>query len=143
MFSKACNYGIRAMVYISQKSAKNQRAGIKEIAKAIESPEAFTGKILQQLSRKKLVESVKGPRGGFFITEEGRKMPLVKVVEAIDGDQLMKGCALGFSECSEERPCPLHNRFVVVRRELTRMLEETRLEELSDGVVKGDAFLHK
>ena len=143
MFSKACNYGIRAMVFICQKSLQDERVGIKEIAKMIDSPEAFTGKILQQLSKNKLVRSVKGPRGGFYIAPEDMSMPLTKIVKTIDGEELLTGCGLGFSECSEERPCPLHNQFKKVRDELNHMLETTNLKDLSEGVSSGLSFLHK
>ena len=63
MFSKACEYGIRAMLHVAHKSQAKERVGVKDIAKAINSPEAFTGKIMQQLSKRGLVRSIKGPSG--------------------------------------------------------------------------------
>lgn len=59
MFSKTCEYAIRAMIFISQKSDEGVRVGIKEISKGIDSPEHFIAKILQNLSRKGLVSSYK------------------------------------------------------------------------------------
>ncbi|MCB0485648.1 MAG: Rrf2 family transcriptional regulator, partial [Flavobacteriaceae bacterium] len=67
MFSKACEYAIRATLYISIKSIEGSRLGIKEIAKEIDSPEPFTAKILQTLSREGIISSIKGPNGGFFL----------------------------------------------------------------------------
>jgi Rrf2 family iron-sulfur cluster assembly transcriptional regulator len=55
MFSKACEYGIRAAIYIAQQSMQNRKSGLKEIAEAIASPEAFTSKILQTLVRHKVI----------------------------------------------------------------------------------------
>ena len=43
------------------------RAGLKDIAFATNSPEAFTAKILQTLVRENLLLSIKGPNGGFEI----------------------------------------------------------------------------
>lgn len=71
MFSKTCEYAIRAMIFIAQRSKDGQRVGIREIAKGIDSPEHFIAKILQQLARKGVVASVKGPNGGFFLDEKG------------------------------------------------------------------------
>ena len=67
MFSKACEYGIKATIFIASNSYEKQRVSLKEIAKEIDSPEAFTAKILQNLVRHKIINSVKGAYGGFEI----------------------------------------------------------------------------
>lgn len=144
MFSKACEYAIRATIYIAVQSNQDKRVGIKDIAKEIDSPEAFTAKILQQLSKNHIVNSIKGPNGGFEIDkQEMNKIKLSKIVSAIDGDTIYKGCGLGFKECSEKQPCPVHDKFKVVRNELRNMLETTTILELSQGLKKGLTFLHR
>lgn len=144
MFSKACEYGLKAMISISVKSSQGQRTNLKEIASDIESPEAFTAKVLQQLSRSQLIHSVKGPRGGFEIARENlKKIKLIDIVRTIDGDQLFTGCGLGLSECNANKPCPLHHKFVDIRNNLTKMLEETALNDLSQDINNGLSFLHR
>ena len=69
MLSKSCKYAIRAVVYVASKAGNNLKMGIKEIAKEIDAPEAFTGKILQILTKHQVISSLKGPYGGFFIEE--------------------------------------------------------------------------
>ena len=73
MFSKACEYAIRAMLFIAQKSEAGYNIGIKEISKGIDAPEHFLAKILQELSRKGIVQSIKGPNGGFYLDESAKK----------------------------------------------------------------------
>ena len=85
MFSKACEYGIRAILYIARKSKDGTRVGIREISKAIDSPEPFMAKFLQSLSRKGLVLSIKGPSGGFYMENVHRRISLADIVVAIDG----------------------------------------------------------
>lgn len=144
MFSKACEYAIRATIYIAVQSNQDKRVGIKDIAKEIDSPEAFTAKILQQLSKNNIVNSIKGPNGGFEIgKQEMHKIKLSKIVSAIDGDTIYKGCGLGFKQCSEKQPCPVHDKFKVVRNELRNMLETTTILELSLGLKSGLTFLHR
>jgi Rrf2 family transcriptional regulator, iron-sulfur cluster assembly transcription factor len=144
MFSKTCEYAIRATIYIAEQSNLDKRVGLKDIAKAIGSPEAFTAKILQQLSKDQIIDSVKGPSGGFSIDKKKLKtLKLSKVVEAIDGDSIFKGCAIGFKECSERRPCPVHNKFKLVRDDLRRMLEDTSILELTLNLEKGLTFLNR
>lgn len=142
MFSKACEYAIRATIFIAHRSADGQRTGLKDIAQAIDSPEAFTAKILQSLSRNGVISSVKGPMGGFVIRPESiQQVRLSDIVNAIDGPDVYKRCAIGLSNCSESTPCPLHQRFKSVREDLKSMLENTRLAELSDKINMGGVHL--
>jgi Rrf2 family iron-sulfur cluster assembly transcriptional regulator len=144
MFSKTCEYAIRATIYIAEQSSLDKRVGIKDIAKAIDSPEAFIAKILQQLSKDQIIDSTKGPNGGFSIDKKILStLKLSQIVQAIDGDSIYKGCGLGFKECSKKKPCPVHDKFKVVRSELRTMLESTSILELSLKLKKGLTFLHR
>ena len=109
---------------------------LKSVAKAINSPMAYTGKILQLLSKHNIIESVKGARGGYEITgANGQILKIANIVNAIDGDHFYTGCALGLKKCNAAKPCPLHFQFVKIRKELTQMLEKTELNSLT-----GEAF---
>jgi len=128
MFSKTCEYAIRALIYIAQKSKDGSRIGIKDIALGIDSPEYFIAKILQELSRKGFVQSAKGPTGGFFMDGSNLKLSIADFVREIDGDKLFSGCGLGLKECSESHPCPIHNEFKHIRQAIKTMLEESRIQ---------------
>src|SRR5690554_8019286 len=107
MFSKACEYGIRATLYISTQSLNGDRVSLKDIARGIASPEAYTAKILQQLARDGVVDSLKGPTGGFKISRERLdEIKLIDIVSSLDGDAVFVGCGLGLRECNAEMPCP-------------------------------------
>lgn len=141
MFSKACEYAIKATLQIAQQSQQGKRASLKDIAKAIDSPEAFTAKILQQLARQGLIQSIKGPNGGFDLNEEESSLKLSQIVKAIDGDQIYKGCGLGLKQCNEHKPCPVHDKFKAIRQDLSNMLENTSVHELANDINAGLTFL--
>lgn len=143
MFSKACEYGIRAAIYIGQQSAgAGRRVGLKDIATEIGSPEAFTAKVLQQLVRGQLVTSVKGPTGGFELTaEQLRTVTLRQLVVAIDGGAMLQGCALGLPQCSARQPCPMHYQFLPIRDQLNELLGTHTIGELASKVHEGLGFL--
>lgn len=142
MFSKACEYGIRAVIFIMAKSRDGLRIGIKDICEAIEAPEHFTAKILQNLSRMEIIGSVKGPNGGFYI-EKGKDIKLIEIVRAIDGNKIFTGCGLGIQTCSEKKPCPIHNEFKKIRDALQQMLENTSVQQVTADLVNGLVFLRK
>jgi Rrf2 family transcriptional regulator, iron-sulfur cluster assembly transcription factor len=141
MFSKACEYAIKATIFLAARPVSSRRSGLKEISEAISSPEAFTAKILQQMVRKSILVSVKGPNGGFEIEGDGGQISLAQIVEAIDGDSIFKGCALGLEVCSEKKPCPVHHKFKAIRDHLAGMLLTTTIKEVADGVYSGLSFL--
>ncbi len=143
MFSKTCEYAIRAILFIAQKSEHGNKVGIKEIAKGVSAPEHFLAKILQDLGRKGLVQSIKGPNGGFFLDDSASKNTLADIVKAVDGDKLFTGCGLGLKICSEKNPCPLHDEFKVIRKKVFNMLESATVAEFNVELIKGLTHLKR
>jgi len=142
MFSKACEYGIKAAIFIATKSYEGKRVSPKEISAEFDSPQAFTAKILQALVKHNIINSVKGAYGGFEIDKTNiGNVKLSQIVNAIDGDSIYSGCGLGLEKCDENHPCPVHDKFKGVRDELKHMLEETNLEELALNIKSGASFL--
>jgi Rrf2 family protein len=115
--------------------------GIIEICENIEAPQHYTAKLLQVLTRNKLVSSQKGIHGGFYLTKEQLREPLISVVKAIDGPSLFTGCGLGLKHCNEKEPCPIHDEFKSVRNGIRKMLEETTIDKLGKKIKKGDSVL--
>ena len=143
MFSKTCEYAIRALIFIAQKSKDGSRVGIKDISAGIDSPEYFIAKILQDLSRKGFVQSAKGPNGGFYMEGKNLQQSVADIVREIDGDKLFSGCGLGLKECSEDHPCHIHNDFKYIRQEIKDMLENSKIEMFVKNLDLELTFLKK
>lgn len=141
MFSKSCEYAIKAAIHICIETRHGGRLSVAEIAGAIDSPEPFTAKILQNLSRHGMVSSVKGPGGGFFIDKHAKPIVVMDIVKLIDGPAAFERCGLGLKECNHETPCPIHNEFVSYSRKLKNLLEKKTIQELSKSIGSGKAFL--
>ena len=142
MFSKATEYALRATIYIAQKSSEEKKLGLAEIAKAIDSPKSFTAKILQQLtSGDKIVSSVRGPNGGFFLTEKARKLPVRAILEAMKEDEVLKKCVLGLKLCSETQPCPMHTQYKSIKQQLIKLFETKTIQALANEITTGASFI--
>jgi Rrf2 family protein len=142
LFSKACEYGIRATIYIATQSLQNNRVSLVEIATEIDSPQSFTAKILQKLARDKVITSVKGQMGGYEIKKEDMaKITLGHIVMAIDGGDIYTVCGLGLKKCSEKHPCPVHANFKVIREKVRKTLDNTNLEMLASSIDGGQSYL--
>ncbi len=141
MFSKACEYAIRATLYISIKSIAGSKLGIKEIAKEIDSPVHFTAKILQTLSRQGIISSIKGPHGGFYLEANAKPIPLNAIVIAIDGDNVLDTCSLGLKQCSDKFPCPIHDDIKAYKNRLLKVMKEKTVQQLAIELTTGKTFL--
>jgi Rrf2 family protein len=144
MFSKSCEYGIKAVIFIAQKSLQNERVRLDDIASAIDSPVAFTAKTLQLLSRNNIIHSVMGANGGYEIPKEKiENITLLQLVKIIDGELIYNGCGLGLTECNNDAPCPIHDDFIKVRNELKQMLQNTNILELVNNLGNGLTHLKR
>ncbi len=142
MFSKSCQYGIKAILYVAQKSLDGNRVKIGDISENIGSPEAFTAKIMSALTKEGIVNSIKGPNGGFAIElNRMKEISISEIVYAIDGDSIYNGCGLGLSECNAQEPCPMHEKFVHIRNDLKQMLKTTSIHDLAYNIKLGKSIL--
>ncbi len=130
-------------MYIAHRTTDGSRVGIKEIAAAVDTPESFLAKILQDLSRKGVIQSIKGPNGGFFLETPSLQRPLADIVKALDGDEVFSGCGMGLTQCSEKNPCPLHKEFKKVRNQLAHMMTTTTIGQFNKELLKGTLSLKK
>jgi Rrf2 family protein len=141
MLSSTCKTAIKAVIYLASKFESGENAGIKEIAEFIDASEHTVGKLLQTLVKQGVVNSVKGPTGGFYISKEQRKQPIINIVEAIDGKQLFKECGLGLSKCSASRPCPIHHDYKEARDKVEKLFSTRKIADLCEPVNDGLAYL--
>ncbi|AMC11860.1 Rrf2 family transcriptional regulator [Lutibacter profundi] len=108
MLSRASKYAILSTLYLAEHSSKEKKISVKQIADEIDVPSPFLAKLFQQLVHAKIISSVKGPNGGFFITPKNGKKTVCDIIENIDGLHKLNECFLGLHECDSKNPCPVH-----------------------------------
>ena len=141
MLSKTAEYALRCIIYVALGQAAGKKIGIKEIAKELEMPQPFIGKILQNIVRHGLLSSVKGPNGGFYLGEKGDQVTIMDVVNITDGSETFKKCGLGLKNCSDVHPCPLHSEFKVYRDGIKDLFCKKTIKELVDSIESGQGFI--
>lgn len=131
MLSKSCQYAIRTLLFLCSRSEDSRRARLQEISKALDSPAAFTSKILQQLVSAGLILSKKGANGGFEM-EKGscKNITLNQIMEVIDGYSLTTGCFIGLSACNDINPCPVHHLYYPIKTKLNSSLMNINLHQI-------------
>lgn len=134
LLSKACIYGIRASIYIAIEEDESKFIPISKIAKELSLSSHFLTKILQELTKKEILDSYKGPNGGVRLIKPSSEVKLMEIVEAIDGKDLFDECALGLEGCGKLYPCPLHYSWVEHREAIKSLFTEENLKSLAESV---------
>ncbi len=141
MFSKSCNYALRASVFIACKATKDSKLSIKTIAEELDIPTPYMGKILQKLTKNNIIQSVKGPNGGFYLNKNGADITLIHIIEVLDGLEFFTSCGLGMKECSDTHPCPLHDDYKVFKDHLWDLFKRTTVADFVGSVQGGSSFI--
>ena len=132
MLSKSSKYAIRAVLYIAQTATIVNKIGSKEVAKKLEIPAPFLAKTLQELTKKKIISSIKGLHGGFYLTEENQQRSLFDIIDCIDNAQKFEECFLGQIECDDDKPCVVHHLYKPFKNKLIGKLKTKSIIEMSN-----------
>ncbi len=135
LFSRQCEYALQAVLFLALKE-EGEMVSIKEISKRLNFPYHFIGKILQDLTYKGLLVSLKGPTGGFCLSRSAKNISLFNIVEAIDGTAMFTTCVMGFPECGGTHPCAIHDQWGKIRDSIYKMLVAKSVYEMAMDMSK-------
>lgn len=142
IYSRSCEYAIQALVYLA-KHPPGHLSLAREIAERQNIPAPFLAKVLQSLSKAGLVESYKGPTGGFSLAVPAREITLRKVLDVIDGRMALNKCLIGSAECSDSRLCPVHESWKGVKEKLEEFLTRTTVQDLVEALKAKEVSLRQ
>jgi Rrf2 family iron-sulfur cluster assembly transcriptional regulator len=135
LFSRQCEYALQAVLYLALKPP-GEMTSIRELTRKLGIPYHFLAKILQDLSYKGLLVSRKGPAGGFALAIPARDITFYHIVEAIDGMAITHECVMGFPECSQKHPCPVHENWSTIRDGIVSMLGTKNIAQMAHEMKK-------
>lgn len=138
IYSKSAEYAIRAAIRLAQ-LPDGDFAMAKDIAQEEEIPAPFLAKILQELARKGVLRSVKGPSGGFSLKKKPSEIRLLDIVGAIDGLTQYSRRPESYGECSTRNACLLRDSWMALHSRIMDYLERNTIGSL----VKPSAGKHK
>jgi len=133
IFSRSCEYALQAVIYLARVEDGNP-VHLRTISDAMSIPHHFLGKILQNLTKDDIVYSTKGANGGFQLGRSASKIRLLEIVHSVDGPTSLDKCVIGYPECVEEKPCPLHESWKKSRETIMKMLRETTIDQMTAGL---------
>jgi Rrf2 family protein len=136
MLSLTAEYALRAVLYIADRNGRGP-VRVDAMADAMGLPRNYLSKTLNQLTKRGVLASQRGPAGGFRLRATPETLTLAEVVEGFDPEQTRRGCLLGRPRCSDENPCPAHGRWKSVADEIATFFRDTTVADLLKDPVEG------
>ena len=136
--TKAADYAIRVMIHLAGLPPAT-RVSRSELSAAAECPEQFLCKVLQNLTRARLVTSHRGNTGGFELQSSRRNTTLLEIVEAIEGPIRLNTCLTSDNACVRQSWCPAHNVWDEAQGALLRVLGNATISALA---LQAEAHIH-
>jgi Rrf2 family iron-sulfur cluster assembly transcriptional regulator len=130
IFSKSFGYALRGVLYITFRQDEARYVQVEEVASSLAAPKHFMGKILKRLAKEKILDSSKGPNGGFRVNANTQTVTLMKLAEITSDLDILRSCVLQFKECTAQNPCPLHNQMEETRNNLASIMAYTTVHNL-------------
>jgi Rrf2 family protein len=141
MLSNASKYAIRSVLFLANNSSKTTKYGAKKIAEELEIPLHFIAKLLQQLAKKGIISSVKGPHGGFFTNENDLQNNVCTILSEIETGNVFEPCFMGLPQCGDDNPCPVHHIVAPFKEALLEKFERQTIKEFADEINENGTFL--
>lgn len=90
-------------------------------------------KLLQKLHTAGLVQSDMGPKGGFRLSRTPDEIPIIQVIEAIQGPLRLNRCLLSDGLCSRQASCPVREKMQGLQEQMDGYLSSVMLGELASN----------
>jgi Rrf2 family transcriptional regulator, iron-sulfur cluster assembly transcription factor len=127
LFSTATGYALQTLVSLSEGASYHLA---RTMAKQLQLPGPYLAKILQNLVQAGILESVRGPRGGFRLAKSAQAVTVGEVVEALEGSGSLHGCIMSFPSCCPENPCPMHSAWSHAKAQLVAFMTQATIQDL-------------
>jgi FeS assembly SUF system regulator len=88
-------------------------------------------KILKLLTRARLLNSVRGAKGGYVLARSAAEISLAQVIAALEGPTGLTECSAAAGLCTQEGCCEIRSHWQAIDRVLRNALDHTTLADLS------------
>lgn len=129
--SRTAEHAVRAILHLAVNGPEPVKAAT--IARELGAPANYMSKTLHALASAGIVDSRRGPTGGFRLAADPEELTLARIIEVVDDPAPKDACLVSSSRCSERTPCHLHARWKTVSNQVWDPLRRTTIAELLGG----------
>ncbi len=126
-------YAIRAVAYLAKAQVHTEsNVTAARIARATGMPKNYLTKILHALAKAGILDSTRGPRGGFRLRRPPHKLSLADVLESVEAID-SSGCMLSDRKCLPRESSPSCHQCHLLSLAVNRFLHKTSITALTGG----------
>ncbi len=129
--TKKADYGLIALRHLA--SVPGSTASTKDIADTYNLPVPLLAKVLQKLTREKILQSVAGTNGGYKLSRPASRISALEVVRAIDGPVILTHCFTVHGVCDQSDKCTVREPLRRVHEAILELLQKFTIDELAES----------
>jgi Rrf2 family iron-sulfur cluster assembly transcriptional regulator len=130
LFTKSFGYALRGIIYIALKSYEKPKVQVDEIAMQLDVPKHFLGKIMKKVVKSGVLNSTRGPHGGFAMNDRTLSTSLLDLASITHSIPDLDDCVLRLQTCNPAQPCPLHYKMMAYKKDLYTLFANTTIGDL-------------
>ena len=128
LINRNTNYAIRSLVYIAK---VGKVVTVAELVESLKIPKALLRKIMQTLSKRNILISVRGRGGGFLLNRKPSEISVLNIAEIFQDDIEAVNCVFNGNPCLDIKRCLLKNRGRKIEKDITYWLSSISISSLT------------
>ena len=136
--SKKADYALIAITHLTLKPGSSSA---REIAEQFDIPIELMAKVLQRLTRRGLLASQQGTRGGYQLAKAASAITIADVIQAIDGPVAVTACSAHAERCGQFAKCNVRDPLWKIREIIVSALNMTTVSELAQESTPVDVLI--
>lgn len=134
LVTKNIHYAIKSLLYFTLNSSRV--ISVNELVKKLNMRRAFLRRILQALSKQKILKSLKGNSGGFILRINPDKIRILDIVRIFHNEIDIINCLLDKQICPQPDTCLLMHKVKNIEFQLNNALKQLTITKLLKSMGK-------
>ena len=130
------DYGLRMITFLAKHATNAEVVPASRLASENKIPYELGRKLLQELCKAKLLESVRGPDGGFTLAKKPSEISVLEIINALQGEIYMNKCLTDKHACECASACQIKDALGIIQQHLNDQLKELTLEQILQATPK-------
>tara|TARA_B100000953_G_scaffold291419_1_gene277571 strand:- start:357 stop:752 length:396 start_codon:yes stop_codon:yes gene_type:complete len=127
--SKTIEYALISINHINQYD-KDIPISVKKISNQRNIPFELLAKILQKLSKAKILKAIHGPKGGYKLNDKYKNFTLIQLIEILEGPFGITGC-LTNHDCEQISNCNIITPVERINSQVYKVFNQIKLNEIT------------
>lgn len=127
--STKTRYGMRVMIDLAMVQQGSEPIHLNEIAKRQGLSDKYLEQIISVLKSGGLVVSIRGAKGGYFLSKSAEEITAKQIVDCLEGKITLVDC-IRDANCGRDRNCASQKLWGLMANNLNDLLENITLNEL-------------